>query len=117
MRALAAVAVLSAACATLGTEGAGEPNLPTSDVGPFRKLGTKEVLGVAPYVLDGLSVAPYEEPAILSLDSNPASMEVALYVDKTVNVNGVSHGVIVRTRAEDGVSFYGTSLDAPAVPE
>ena len=53
------VAALSAACATLGTEGAGEPNLPTSDVGPFRKLEKSEVLGVAPYVLDGEGVAPY----------------------------------------------------------
>ena len=109
---------LSAACATLGTQTIEGQNLPTSDVGPFRKLGTKEVPGIAPYVLDGLSIAPYEEPAVLALDeTNPASMQLAMYVDATMTTNGTSHGAIVRTRADDGVSFYGTSLDVGTVPE
>jgi hypothetical protein len=112
-----AVAALSVACATLGTQSTGGVNLPTSDVGPFRKLGAKEVLNVAPYVLDGLTDAPYEQPAVLPLSADPASMEVAMYVDATVKTGGVTHGAIVRTHADDGVSFYGTALDDPNVPE
>ena len=116
-RELVAVVALSAACATLGTESPEGQNLPTSDVGPFRKLGAKEVLGVAPYVLDGLSVAPYAEPSVLALATDPGKKEVALYVDARVSASGATHGAIVRTHADDGVSFYGTSLDDPHRPE
>jgi hypothetical protein len=109
---------LSAACATLGTQTPEGQNLPTSDVGPFRKLATKEVPGIAPYVLDGLSTNPYAEPAALALGSSSTSMAVALYVDAPVYpASGKSHGGIARTRADDGVSFYGTALNLPAEPK
>jgi hypothetical protein len=105
---------LAAACATLGTESVEGENLPTSDVGPFRELGTKEVPGAAPYVMDGEGVAPYEEPAVLAIDpENPASMEVALYVDTTV----AARLAIARTHANDGVSFYGTATDEGTAPQ
>jgi hypothetical protein len=110
------LAALPWACATLGSQSAGGENLPTSDVGPFRRLGPTEVLGVAPYVFDGLSVKPYGEPAILPLGTSAGSKDVAMYVAATTSTGGAAHGAIVRTHATDGVSFYGTSLDDPAVP-
>ena len=106
----AAMALLVLSCATLGDEGSEGLNLPTSGVGPFRKLADDEVLGIAPYVLDGAG-AKYREPSALALDADPSSARVALYVTATQNIKGVIHTAIMRTHADDARSFYGTSLD------
>jgi hypothetical protein len=106
-----------AACATLGTSEPEGQNLPTNDVGPFRKLTAAEDLGIAPYVLDGLGARSFEEPSILALDTNPASMDVAIYVDTSATTDAGVTVSIARTRATDGVSFYGTLLDSPHTPE
>ena len=102
----AAAAVSIASCATTGAEGEGDKNLPTAGVGPFRKLGVDEVPGIAPFVLDD-RVAIYREPAILTpaiaTDDSPA---ILYAVGKPAGVD-----VIVRTRANDGRAFLGTSGD------
>jgi hypothetical protein len=115
-RSLVVLAVAGAAitsCATTGAEGEGDKNLPTAGVGPFRKLGVDEVPGIAPFVLDD-RVAIYREPAILApltaTDDSPAIMYA---VGKPAGVD-----VIVRTRANDGRAFLGTSGDfgkSPAI--
>jgi hypothetical protein len=102
----------AAACGTLGTLRGGDVDLPTSDVGPFRALSSAEVLGAAPLVLDA-PAARYREPAILALDPNPASLQVALYA--VAARNGAD--VLVRTRADDARSFYGASLATSGAPE
>ena len=84
----------------------GDENLPTAGVGPFRKLGVDEVPGIAPFVLDD-RVAIYREPAILApvvaADDSPA---ILYAVGKPAGID-----VIVRTRADDGRAFLGTSGD------
>jgi hypothetical protein len=103
---LASAAVAAASCATTGAEGEGDKNLPTAGVGPFRKLGVDEVPGIAPFVLDD-RVAIYREPAILApaiaADDSPA---ILYAVGKQAGAD-----VIVRTRADDGRAFLGTSGD------
>lgn len=86
------------ACASLGSPGEGDVALPTAGVGPFRKLASSELLGVAPYVLDD-PASQYREPAALPV----SDWELYLYV---VAVRG-GHDVLVRTHATDGRSFYG----------
>ncbi len=99
-------------CATIGSSSGGDVNLPTSGVGPFRKLLASEERGVVPFVLDDAS-AHYREPAVLAA-GDPSTEAVFLYA---VGAQG-AQDVIVRTRADDGRSFYGTALDTghdPAV--
>ncbi len=106
----AGMALVALSCATLGDEGPGGVNLPTSGMGPFRKLGEDEAQGIPPYVLDGVN-AKYREPSALALDADPASARVALYVTASEIVKGFYHSVIMRTHADDARSFFGTSLD------
>lgn len=113
MRAAAglAVAALATACATIGSQGGGDVDLPSSGVGPFRKLGAEEMLGVAPYVVDDRS-AQYRQPAALPL-AGAAGGEVALYF-----VGGdAGRGHLYRTRATDARSFYGAPLDSGHAPK
>ena len=103
---LTLVALFASSCATTGAEGEGDKNLPTSGVGPFRKLGVDEVPGIAPFVLDD-RIAIYREPSILApvaaADDSPA---ILYAVGKPAGVD-----VIVRTRADDGRAFFGASGD------
>jgi hypothetical protein len=92
------------ACATLGNEGLGDRDLPSANVGPFRKLESKEVRGVAPFVLED-RFAQYREPTALALNADPASTRVILYA--VAKRNGKD--VIVRSRADDARSFFGSS--------
>jgi hypothetical protein len=88
-----------AACATTGDSGEGDRDLPTSGVGPFRKLDIEEVKGIAPFVLDD-DRAGYREPAALQEGEETLLFAV-----------GAKDGrdVIFRTRALDGRTFHGTS--------
>lgn len=108
---LALVAVLAPSCATTGAEGEGDRNLPTTGVGPFRKLGVDEVAGIAPFVFDDRT-ALYREPAVLApevpADDSPAILYV---VGRRAKAD-----VIVRTRADDGRAFFGTSGDFGKTP-
>jgi hypothetical protein len=101
-------------CATLGSEAAEDDSaLPTTGVGPFRKLASTEVGGVAPYVMDNQQ-GQYREPTALALDGMDQSgisptTRLALYFVAHPKAGGGD--VIVRTRADDGVSFYGAGPD------
>jgi len=92
---------LASACATTGAEGEGDRNLPTAGVGPFRRLTADEVPGIAPFVLDD-RVAAFREPAALAEGS-----DVVLYAVARAG----ERDVLVRSRASDGRSFYGTNGD------
>ena len=104
-----ALAVLVPSCATTGAAGEGDLNLPTTGVGPFRKLSVDEVPGIAPFVLDDRT-AVYREPAVLAPESGGDG--VILYA---VGRQGASD-VIVRTRSDDGRSFFGSSGDFGKTP-
>ena len=91
--------IVLAACATTGASGEGDRDLPTSGVGPFRKLDIEEVKGIAPFVLDD-DKAGYREPAALQ-----EGEETLLFAVGTKD----GRDVIFRTRALDGRTFYGTS--------
>jgi hypothetical protein len=101
-------------CATLGSEAIEDNDaLPTTGVGPFRKLSATEVGGVAPYVLDNAQ-GRYREPSALALDGIDQSgiapsTRVALYFVAHPKAGGGD--VIVRTRADDARSFYGAGPD------
>lgn len=99
--ALAGVVLLAPSCATSGATGEGDRNLPTVGVGPFRKLTIDEVTGIAPFVFDD-RIAIYREPAVLAEGTS-----TILYV--VAKQNGAD--VILRTRADDGRAFYGSSTD------
>jgi hypothetical protein len=105
---------LITACATIGSDGQGNLNLPTSGVGPFRKLGNDEEHGIPPYVLDD-PTALFHEPCALALDADHHSTRVALYAV----ARSQGHDAIVRTHADDARSFFGGSGDvagrSPAV--
>jgi hypothetical protein len=108
---LGAAAILASSCATTGTEGEGDRNLPTAGVGPFRKLLGDEVPGIAPFVLDD-RVARYREPAVLApLLAADDSPTILFAVAKRGNAD-----VIVRTRADDGRAFFGTNSDFGKTP-
>ena len=96
-----ALGALCCACATLGEPAGGDQNLPSSGVGPFRKLAGAETPGTAPYVLDD-PAASYRQPAAL-----PLAQGVALYVV----MKSSGHDVIARTRADDGRAFFGAVSD------
>lgn len=88
------------ACATTGDDGEGDRNLPTAGVGPFRKLSNAEVRGIPPFVLDDRPPF-YRDPTALADDDG----SVVLYAVARRN----DEDVIVRTRATDGRSFFGTA--------
>ena len=115
----AAIVLLASACAALGTRGAGDRDLPSAGVGPFRKLDGDELLGIAPFVLDG-RVARYREPSILPLDPHateaPANTRVALFAVGLAGEDAGARDVIVRSRADDARSFFGTSSDNGHAP-
>jgi hypothetical protein len=103
-----------AGCATLGSTGEGDKDLPTSGVGPFRKLTIKEVIGVAPFVLDD-KTAQFREPAALALEGGgPTS--VALYFVATKGEGSAARDVLVRSRADDARSFFGAPTDLGHAP-
>lgn len=90
---------LLGACATTGAVGEGDKDLPSSGIGPFRKLDIDEVKGIAPFVLDD-DKAGYREPAALQEGEETLLLAV-----------GAKDGrdVIFRTRALDGRTFHGTA--------
>ncbi len=113
---LVALVAIASSCATIGSTGQGDVDLPSTGVGPFRKLDTTELLGVAPFVLAD-RVARYREPSALAVTPGDGSANVFLYavaeqVDAMMNVTHV----IVRSRANDARSFYGTSDDGGHKP-
>ena len=103
------------ACAAIGSSGAGDRDLPSAGVGPFRKLEGAELLGVALFVLDS-NIAHYRDPAILPLDPASGDTRVALFVVATEGADTGARDVIVRTRADDARSFFGTSSDTGHAP-
>lgn len=88
-----------AACATTGDPGQGGQDPPSAGVGPFRELSADEVRGVAPFVLDDPE-ASYREPAVLQ-------HEGATLLYAAARAGG--EDVIVRSRALDHRTFFGTS--------
>ena len=98
----------AASCATLGTSGQGDLELPSAGVGPFRKLADAEEHGVAPMLFDA-PLARYREPALLRDDNDLRSMRVTLFAVASVS----GHDAIVRSRANDGRSFFAGAGDAP----
>lgn len=103
--ALAAITV-APSCSSTGAAGEGNRDLPTVSMGPFRKLAADEVPGIAPFVFDD-RVALFREPAALVDGSSTVLYVVARKDDRDV---------IVRTRANDGRAFFGTSGDFGKVP-
>lgn len=101
-RALLTLVALPLACATIGGPGLGDMDLPSSGVGPFRKLASSEVQSTAPYLLDDPLVR-WRDPGALVLGGT----EVALYAVVDRDVAGETREVIVRSRATDGRSFFG----------
>jgi hypothetical protein len=108
VRPAAVLAVLASACATLGTPAGSDDNLPSSGVGPFRPVTEQEVPSgaLAPFVFSSEQVL-YREPAVLAASGDPSSASVILYAVGRVG----GRDVIVRTRADDGRSFYGDVAD------
>jgi hypothetical protein len=103
------------ACATLGSPAGGDVGLPSANMGPFRVL-TKTEEPISPFVLDSTSYQ-FREPSALAVDpGDPRSMNVYLYVVATLTTGTTTEDVLMRTRAEDARSFYGTSLDSSHVP-
>jgi hypothetical protein len=105
LRLVAVVAL--AGCATTGDSGQGDLGLPTTGMGPFRKLTPEEVKGgSAPFVLEDPR-ALYREPAVLREGSDTVLFAVARVGDADV---------IVRTRATDERTFFGTSAQFGVKP-
>jgi hypothetical protein len=109
--AIAAVLASAATCGTLASPGGGGENLPSSGAGPFRALvrGELPAFGVVPFVLDDAD-ARYRQPCVLATTDDPAGTAVILYA--VARVGG--RDVIVRTRADDARSFYGSAADNEA---
>jgi hypothetical protein len=107
--------LLCASCATLGGESNGGVNLPSAGVGPFRPLVAGELApaAVVPYVFANATASPqdpttsYREPTVVGASDDPASAAVWMYAVATRG----GAPVIVRTRADDGRSFYGDAAD------
>jgi hypothetical protein len=91
---------LASGCGTLGDERGGDEDLPTAGAGPFRPLDAEEVKGLAPFVLEDPE-ALYRDPAVLR--DGEATLLYAV-----ARVEG--REVIVRTRALDERTFFGTSF-------
>ena len=111
-RALLSIFACACACATTGVSGEGDRNLPSSGVGPFRKLGIDEVKGIAPFVLDD-ERALYREPAALQEPSATGQGEATILFAVAARDG---RDVIVRSRALDGRTFFGTSARARCRP-
>jgi len=96
------------ACGTLASPGSGDLDLPTADVGPFSPLTQAEVAAgdIPPFVFLGQS-AQYREPSAIAASADTSGPGVILYAVATTS----SGNVIVCTRADDGVSFYGDTVD------
>jgi hypothetical protein len=99
-----------AACATLGASYEGEQNLPSAGVGPFRPLEKSELLDDPPLVVQGAQ-AQFRDPTVLPLGAQ-GEARAALYTVATVS----GKPAIVRTRSDDGRSFFGTAKDAGHAP-
>lgn len=110
---LGALAAL-AACATVGDGGAGDVGLPTTGVGPFRKLESAEVPGIAPLVLDDKRAVFREPGALVRGAGGVDGPEVWLYAVAKDPASGKD--VIVRSRAADGRAFFGTSQHGGRTP-
>lgn len=97
------------ACGTIASPGSGDQNLPTANMGPFAPLTQAEVAAgdIPPFVFSNQS-AQYRDPCVLPDDAGSSGPGVILYAVAT----GSGGDVIVRSRAEDGRSFYGDSVDA-----
>jgi hypothetical protein len=97
------------ACGTIASPGGGDLHLPTADVGPFSALAKDEVApgDEPPFVFSNES-AQYRDPCIIPESPGASGPGVILFAVAT----GSSGDVIVRTRADDGRSFYGDSVDA-----
>lgn len=108
MKRLVLLAVAS--CSTLASEGHGDSSLPTAGVGPFRPLTGKEDTSIVPFVFTD-SKAIYREPSVLAATGDPSSASVVMYAVARDAASG--HDVIVRSRADDGRSFYATSAAQP----
>lgn len=101
------------ACGTIASPGSGDLGLPTADVGPFTPLSQAEVPAgdVPPFVfLD--EAAQYRDPSVIAASADTTSPAVILYAV----AHGASGDVIIRTRADDGRSFYGDSVDLQSHP-
>ena len=103
---LASALALLASCSAGGGADTPHPVLPSAGVGPFRDLTPEETKGIAPFVLED-SRARYREPAVL--DDGAATLLYAVAHEE-------SGDAIVRTRAEDGRSFYGASSASLSKP-
>jgi hypothetical protein len=97
---------LVAACAAGGGVDTSSPVLPSAGVGPFRDLAAAETKGIAPFILED-SAAQYREPAVL--DDGAATLLYAVAHEATGDA-------IVRTRADDGRSFFGASSSSLSKP-
>lgn len=96
------------ACGTIASPGSGDLDLPTADVGPFTPLSQTEVAtGDVPPFVFLQEAAQYREPSAVAATDDPSSPAVILYAV----AHGASGDVIVRTRADDGRSFYGDTVD------
>ncbi len=100
--AILSLVLLPIACATVGGPGLGDVDLPSSGVGPFRKLTSSEVQTTAPFLLDD-PLLRWRDPGVLPLGGT----EVALYAVVDRDVAGEKREVIVRSRATDGRTFFG----------
>lgn len=112
MRCVTVFAVFALSCATLATEGEGDRDLPSTGVGPFRKLVPEEQRGTPPVVLDDEKLQ-FRDPAVLRLSDDPHSTAIRLYV---TGIAADGSDVIYRSHATDARSFYGTSSHAGARP-
>jgi hypothetical protein len=96
------------ACATQPEEGGGGQNLPNAGAGPFRELRLEEVghARSAPNVLFDDDTFP-RDPAVVDLDGDPATFEVAGYFAAAPEGSPPSAPTtsIVRHGALDGRSF------------
>jgi hypothetical protein len=101
------------ACGTLASPGSGDLGLPTANVGPFSPLSQAQVAGgdVPPFVFLEES-AQYSEPSVIAESGDTSSPGVIMYTVAAA----ASGTVIVRTRADDGVSFYGDTADLQSHP-
>jgi hypothetical protein len=113
-RALLPLALLGTiACGTLASAGSGDQNLPTADVGPFTPLSQAEVpAGDVPPFVFLEEAAAYREPCVIPASGDASSPAVIMYAV----AQGASGDVIVRTRADDGRSFYGDGVDQQTNP-
>lgn len=75
---IAFLSLLGASCGTGASPAGGDQNLPNAQAGPFRVLRASETAGRAPFVIE--KSAPWEAPAALDTDDDPATMGVTFYV-------------------------------------